>query len=121
MYKIILTEITNYANGLHLLNNKDVFSFIEEEKLGLLRKCIYGDTDYIPLVLMLTLLPHAKHYKILYWELFNVRNLIRDAHYFFSPRLAESYYKSVPEMQNKYSPKKRKAIGFYKHFIKYCM
>ncbi len=120
MYKIILTEITNYANNLHLLNNKDVFSFIEEEKLRLLRKCIYAEhTDYIPtLYTLIRLLPHAKHYKILYWELFNVRNLIRDAHYFFSPRLAESYYKSVPEMQNKYSSKKRKAIGFYKHFIK---
>lgn len=62
MYKIILTEITNYANGLHLLNNKDVFSFIEEEKLRLLRKCIYAEhTDYIPtLYTLIRLLPHAK-------------------------------------------------------------
>lgn len=120
MYKIILTEITNYANSLHLLNNKYVFSFIEEEKLRLLRKCKYAEhVEYIPVLYsLIRLLPHAKHYKILYWEIFNVQKLIRDAHYFFSPRFAENYYESVPEMQKKYTSKKRKVIGFYIHFIK---
>ncbi len=111
-----LTEMVWYADNLSILKNYNVSSFLEEEKIRLLRKCMaHGERVNVgELYQLIRTLPHLGRCDIFFCELFKCRKLIRDAHYFLSSNAGEKYYQNVPFYLKH---KKQIKCRFYKWFV----
>ncbi|WP_418696867.1 glycosyltransferase family 2 protein [Bacteroides sp.] len=111
-----LQEMIRYADSLSILKGQYVFSFIEEEKVRLGRKCLMqGDLDRMSeLYTFMRSSPHAGHCKLLLWNFFRCRKLMRDAHYFLPLCIGREYYQNLPL----YLKHKRQIkLRFYKWFM----
>lgn len=118
--RTILKEMVEFAKANRLIENKYVYSFIEEEKLRLLyayeRYGMISHEELNGLYQFISNLTIPSRKKILMWSFFKTRKCLRDAHYFLSHSNASEYYKNVPM----YLAQRKKIFNkfrFYRWFI----
>lgn len=97
----VIRELIDYALKERLFTNKYVYSYIERRKLELLYHCWDAKKEksiYAPrLYEFIRAVPRASLWRILIWDFFSVKKLMRDSHYFISSdRDKEEYYWNVP-------------------------
>lgn len=118
--KTILREMVEFARINGLIENKYVYSFIEEEKLRLLyayeRYGMVSKEELNDLYQFISNLTIPSLRQILGWSFFKTRKCVRDAHYFLPRSIVSEYYKNVPM----YLAQRRKFFNkfrFYRWFI----
>lgn len=97
----VLREIVSYAQEKRLMNDRYVYAYIEKRKLELLYYCREAkkqEEDYaVCLYDFISSLPRAGLLRILCWDFFSMKKMIRDAHYFMpSNSCKEEYYWNIP-------------------------
>jgi len=105
--KIVLKEMVEYAEKYSLLNNRYVYSFIEQEKLRLLYTYQAYKLDNMDAVFELysffRSLSKPSLSRIFWWNLFHTTKSVRDAHYFLVLVDGSKYYHELPSLLRKYS------------------
>ena len=101
--KTVITGLVDFAVHHRLLNNKYVSSYIEEEKVRLMYSCIHANAEKdvykLPLYDFVRNLPHANLARLLSWDFFSIKKLIRDAHYYIlSYENGMNYFWSIPDL-----------------------
>lgn len=120
--KSVITNLTEYAIHHHLQNNKYVHSYIEQEKIRLLYSCIHANVGKEvygrPLYDFIRNLPHANLMRLLLWNFFSIKKLIRDAHYYMlSSEDGMNYFWSIPDLWV-YKKNGTLQVLFYTWFLK---
>ena len=97
----VLREIIGFTQEKRLMDDRYIYSYIEKRKLELLYYCWEAkkpEKDYaVYLYDYISSLPRVSLLRILCWNFFSVKKMIRDAHYFMpSNSCKEEYYWNIP-------------------------
>lgn len=113
---LIIKEMLDYSQAYGLSANRHVHSHIERQKLMALDLCRDAGLREKghELYAFCGKLPQPSRWNLLIWYFFNLKKLIRDAHYFLSSPYNEQYYWHVPDYMRE---RKNIRFRFYRWFL----